>query len=140
MKIAIIILAVALALFIYLFILSEISLRQEINEWAKEVVENEKLKEAITELEKKVELYPQIIANEPTADGEPVRHGWWEFCCNFMGEYLFFKCSECEQKADVPTCMGKPIFEYCPFCGAKMDGGERVEEQQAETDNNSETG
>ena len=50
----IIILAVALAVFIYLFILSEISLRQEIKKWAKEVAENRKLKETIAELEKKL--------------------------------------------------------------------------------------
>lgn len=54
---AIIILAVALGVFICLFILSEISLRQEIDEWAKEVAENGKLKEANTELEKKLDFY-----------------------------------------------------------------------------------
>lgn len=57
MKTAIIILASALAVFIYLFILSEISLRQEINKWAKEVAENGKLKEANAELEKKLDFY-----------------------------------------------------------------------------------
>lgn len=57
MKVAIIFLASALAVFIYLFILSEISLRQEINKWAKEVAENGKLKEANTELEKKLDFY-----------------------------------------------------------------------------------
>lgn len=51
MKTAIIFLAVALAVFIYLFILSEISLRQEINEWAKEVAENCKLKEQLKKYE-----------------------------------------------------------------------------------------
>lgn len=57
MKTAIIFLAAALAVFIYLFILSEISLRQETNKWAKEVVENGKLKEVNTELEKKLDFY-----------------------------------------------------------------------------------
>ena len=57
MKTAIIILASALAVFIYLFILSEISLRQEINKWAKEVAENGKLKEVNTELQKKLDFY-----------------------------------------------------------------------------------
>ena len=55
----------------------------------------------------------------PTIDAVPVKHGRWEQCCNLMGEY--FKCSECEYKAEVPTCMGEPIFTYCPNCGAKMD-------------------
>lgn len=57
MKTAIIFLASALAVFIYLFILSEISLRQEINKWAKEVAENGKLKDANAELEKKLDFY-----------------------------------------------------------------------------------
>jgi hypothetical protein len=57
MKTAIIILVSALALFIFLFILSEISLREEINKWAKEVAENGKLKEMNAELEKKLDFY-----------------------------------------------------------------------------------
>lgn len=47
MKGAIIILSVALAVFIYLFILSELALRQQIKEWAKVVAENCKLKEQL---------------------------------------------------------------------------------------------
>lgn len=47
MERVIIILAVALALFIYLFILSEIALRKKIKEWAKVVAENCKLKEEL---------------------------------------------------------------------------------------------
>lgn len=62
-----------------------------------------------------------MVEGVPTADVESVRHGRWKSCCNLMGEY--FKCSECEQKVDVPTCMGEPIFDFCPYCGAKMDGG-----------------
>lgn len=57
MKTAIIILTSALAVFIYLFILSEISLRQEINKWAKEVAENGKLKDVNAELQKKLDFY-----------------------------------------------------------------------------------
>lgn len=51
MKIAIIFLSVALAVFIYMFILSEITLRQQINEWAKVVAENGKLKEQLKKYE-----------------------------------------------------------------------------------------
>jgi hypothetical protein len=66
---------------------------------------------------------PQIIDDVPTIDAEPVKHARWEQCCNLMGEY--FKCSECGYKAEVPTCMGEPIYIFCPNCGAKMDGGEK---------------
>ena len=30
------------------------------------------------------------------------------------------KCSVCEQECYVPTCMGEPLYAYCPNCGAKM--------------------
>jgi rubrerythrin len=36
-----------------------------------------------------------------------------------------FMCSVCHWKENVPTCNGKPtIWQYCPSCGAKMEGGE----------------
>ena len=54
MERVIIILSVALAVFIYLFILSEISLRKEIKEWAKVVAENCKLKEQLKKYEQEV--------------------------------------------------------------------------------------
>ena len=60
-----------------------------------------------------------VIDDAPTIDAEPIKHGRWIKCCNLMGEY--FKCSECGYKAEVPTCMGEPIFTYCPICGSKMD-------------------
>lgn len=35
--------------------------------------------------------------------------GWWE-------------CNQCHAEyTDMPTCMGKVIYEYCPMCGAKME-------------------
>lgn len=61
-----------------------------------------------------------VVNRQPKIDAEPVKHARWEFCSNLMGEY--YKCSECGYKVDVPTCMGEPIFTYCPYCGAKMDG------------------
>ena len=46
------------------------------------------------------------------------------------GEWIWldtdgFICSTCGNGyKSQPTCMGKPMFEYCPFCGAKMKGVE----------------
>jgi len=35
--------------------------------------------------------------------------GWWE-------------CNQCHAEyTDMPTCMGKVIYEYCPMCGARME-------------------
>lgn len=35
-----------------------------------------------------------------------------------------FLCSVCNSGyKNQPTCMGKPMFLFCPECGAKMEGG-----------------
>ena len=31
-----------------------------------------------------------------------------------------YECSECHEQQFVETCMGKPIWEYCPMCGKRM--------------------
>jgi len=30
---------------------------------------------------------------------------------------LHFICSDCGESCQVPTCMGIPLYEYCPHCG-----------------------
>ena len=32
------------------------------------------------------------------------------------------KCSACGQECYVPTCMGDPMYVFCPNCGADMRG------------------
>ena len=32
------------------------------------------------------------------------------------------KCTACGQECYVPTCMGEPMYTYCPNCGADMRG------------------
>lgn len=66
------------------------------------------------------EILLSEIKRQPTADVAPVRHGKWIF-----EGLIGFVCSECKEGyRDQPTLMGKPMFDYCPICGAKMDGGE----------------
>lgn len=59
-----------------------------------------------------------LLALTP-ADVVPVVHARWNQLDNGG-----FVCSACMGGYKVqPTLMGKPMFEYCPICGAKMDGG-----------------
>ena len=56
----------------------------------------------------------EYIANMPTVDAEPVRHGRWIFD---NGVDHCYKCSECKG-AKPPHYIAD---NYCPNCGAKMD-------------------
>ena len=64
------------------------------------------------------DLY-NILEKMPTVDAVPVRHGHWIFNPKDAIEMMFTvpKCSECG--AESPNG-----GNYCPNCGAKMDGGE----------------
>ena len=56
------------------------------------------------------------------ADVQEVKHGY-----NNLADYpLFFECSICGFKCyDMGRCTSD--FDYCPNCGAKMDGGSENE-------------
>ena len=61
----------------------------------------------------------QNIMDIPAADVAPVRHGRWVE----KEKYTFgimYDCSLCENRI---LDNGHP-WNYCPNCGAKMDGGE----------------
>lgn len=55
----------------------------------------------------------KMIFDAPTVDAVFVVHGKWEDA----GFGLVYKCSECGLSEDVR------LSNYCPNCGAKMDGG-----------------
>lgn len=58
-----------------------------------------------------------LLGSAPTVEAEPVRHGRWiesdspGDCC--------YRCSECGFMRDAYLL---DIGNYCPKCGAKMDG------------------
>ena len=58
---------------------------------------------------------------EPIADVAPVRHGRWIYDCERMAEdgwtYRQHHCSLCEFQS-----IAVSHYNYCPNCGAKMDG------------------
>lgn len=81
------------------------------------------------ELSNAYRLYVEALDNVdkkvvkiPAADVEPVRHGHW----NAKEDYnmdIYYECSAC--KETWTTIEGDPWdngMNYCPNCGAKMDG------------------
>ena len=66
-----------------------------------------------------VDAMKSFIKNRPAADVAPVRHGKWVH--EHMSEgYAWVICSECE--AVIHKILINKRLNYCPNCGAKMDG------------------
>ena len=61
-------------------------------------------------------MFVDAIDKIPAADVEPVRHGTWEV---YSAKDSLYMCSKCH-------CLPKYKTKYCPNCGARMDGEERV--------------
>lgn len=66
------------------------------------------------------------IWNAPTVDAEPVRHGHWKPFDLSWGRSIY-SCTNCGTAMEVPREMGEPIYNYCPYCGAKMNESEVAE-------------
>ena len=56
-----------------------------------------------------------IVDNAPTID--PVKHGRWVYA-GYSSIELVYECSECGEIE-----FGDALDDYCPNCGARMDGG-----------------
>lgn len=77
-----------------------------------EIVNQSKWREAICYNRTLKALY-----NQPTANVVEVRHGKWDFVQ--LDDCII--CSECKSSWNVlDNCT--ETFNYCPNCGAKMDG------------------
>lgn len=59
-----------------------------------------------------------MLNDAPAVDAEPVRHGRWEVGKSDFGWAEDIDCSEC---GSMYSFFKKP--NYCPNCGARMDGG-----------------
>lgn len=67
-----------------------------------------------------------IPKDTPAADVAPVKHAQWAYC-KLHGQSGYY-CSECGTGfADInPNAeLIAKSHDYCPKCGAKMDGGEQ---------------
>lgn len=60
-----------------------------------------------------------IIDEQTTIEAEPVRHGEWIEPEEYTG-HTEWHCSYCGDV--VCTICGYPSADYCPNCGAKMEG------------------
>lgn len=70
------------------------------------------------------ELLKQKVQNAPTIEAEPVKHGEWVPV--EPGSDVWFRCSECE--VEISTSWNYDLdagWNFCPCCGAKMDGERR---------------
>lgn len=71
-------------------------------------------------------IIDDVIETAPTIEAEPVRHGKWilsEEKIDAFTKILTLKCSECGYWRR----RSHGLFDrtnYCPNCGAKMDGGD----------------
>ncbi len=74
-------------------------------------------------------VYVYDINNAPTVDAEPIKHGHW--CVTQAYPHTIY-CSECFQRfAQAHWAIwedGSLPRDYCPNCGAKMDGDRREDE------------
>ena len=61
----------------------------------------------------------RMIMDAPTVDAVEVVHGYWEKEHDDLGIDRGWKCSHC--KGSVYEMTYEP-YQYCPHCGAKMDG------------------
>lgn len=97
-----------------------------ITEWIKEIFSTEEIIDHKEDLEKLcwkvINGFIGVIETEPTVDAVEVVHGEWLDRTAPEGVKLFFhlKCSECQYKDNIR-------HRYCPYCGAKMDGGRKDE-------------
>jgi hypothetical protein len=69
----------------------------------------------------------ELIDDIPAADVAPVVHGrWisWEKAGNFVPSPDRHECSVCHDAAQVLVNGFELLSDYCPNCGAKMNGGD----------------
>lgn len=59
-----------------------------------------------------------FVESAPAVDAAPVVHGRWIEKSYLLGTTRY--CSECGENYGMPH----GVFNYCPNCGAKMDGKE----------------
>ena len=93
----------------------------------KKAIGGESWKYHVSSVRLSIEYINMIIDEQPSVEVKEERHGHWSPLtdCSNAGVY----CSVCHKKVwkeDYAWCNRKNKLRsnYCPNCGAKMDGGE----------------
>lgn len=68
----------------------------------------------------------EFLDNAPTVDAAPVVHGEWQYVPIEFDYHKDIRCSHCKTFVD-------RVSNYCPNCGAKMDGEKEEEDENADT-------
>lgn len=71
------------------------------------------------------------IDNAPTINATLIKHGdWitWAEAGNWIPSENRHECSQCHDVAQVLINGVELLSEYCPNCGAKMDGGSNIDD------------
>lgn len=63
-----------------------------------------------------------IINEQPIADVQEVNHGEWLKPSNDSVDSKQWICSECKGLTETAYYCGHCYYNYCPNCGARMDG------------------
>jgi hypothetical protein len=70
----------------------------------------------------------RLIDRMKPVDAKPVAHACWvgldDDKRGFASEYL---CSNCDSVTYLHICERECDYDYCPYCGARMDGDEHAE-------------
>lgn len=69
-----------------------------------------------------IETVLEYAENLQAADVAPVVHGRWEYIQQTLNTLSQLRCSFCGWWSLDPSIDG--AYNYCPNCGAKMDGGD----------------
>ena len=95
----------------------------------KEYIEREALMRNLKHFapEQLTPLIKSLIQKQPAEDVVEVRHGKWklkQYEGGILDGEIYDECSICEYQRFFDDIRFKTAFNYCPNCGAKMDGKE----------------
>lgn len=87
-----------------------------------EYIKREAVIDLITRRYENPKICTQEINSIPAADVVPVVHARWKYIPQTLNTLSQLRCPFCGWWSLDPSIDG--TYNYCPNCGAKMDGGE----------------